>query len=93
MCEKGDGRTNLSSDDGETRGVVGVMDPGLKNVSKPSSSPSCGLIVGLVGARVLALFGRPLTKCCNCCPTPVGNSDTESKDSVTIDTKRECKVS
>lgn len=72
---------------GETRGVaVGVADPGLKKVSSPSprsavTPPESGRSIGLVGALVLALLGRPFTKCCNCCPTDVGSSATESSDS------------
>ena len=58
----------LSSDVGETRGVVGVTDPGLKKVSNPSprsevSVESAGRSMGLVGALVFARFGRPFTKC------------------------------
>lgn len=60
-----------SSESGVTR--VGVVDPGLKNVSIPSwisdtSSMSSvgGRTDGRVGARVLGFFGRALPKCFNC---------------------------
>lgn len=61
----------LSSEVGDTRGVVGVTDPGRKKVSSPSprsevSVESAGRSIGLVGALVLARLGLPLTKCCNC---------------------------
>lgn len=61
----------LSSEVGDTSGVVGVTDPGRKNVSNPSprsevSLESAGRSIGLVGALVLARFGRPFTKCCSC---------------------------
>lgn len=60
-----------SSEVGETSGVsvVGVTEPGLKNCSKPSPisfvPPPASLTSGRVGARVLARFGRPFTKCCS----------------------------
>ena len=83
--------TYLSSLVGDIRGVVGVV--GLKNTSRPSprARPSTGwsgLNIGLVGALVFVLRGLDFTKCCNCCPTVLGNSETESNDSV-----KECSVS
>lgn len=58
-----------SSDVGDTNGVsvVGVTDPGRKNASNPSPivCVESSVTSGRVGARVLARFGRPLTRCCN----------------------------
>lgn len=58
-----------SSDVGETRGVsvVGVTEPGRKKASIPSPMACDDISVtnGRLGARVLARFGRPLTRCCN----------------------------
>lgn len=49
---------------GETRGVsvVGVTEPGRKNASNPSPIAwvDNSVTSGRVGARVLALFGRPI---------------------------------
>jgi hypothetical protein len=76
-----------SSDVGETMGVsvLGVTEPGLKNVSKPSpilcDGPSASIL--RVGALVLARLGRLFTKCCNCNDV-LGNSVMESQSSFCI---------
>ena len=75
----------LSSELGDIRGVVveGVVEPGLKNVSRvpESSFSSWERIWDRVGARVFVLFGLALAKCCSCWFELLGNSDTESNDS------------
>lgn len=48
--------------------MLGVTEPGRKNASIPSpiECEEISVTSGRLGARVLARFGRPLTKCCNC---------------------------
>lgn len=50
-----------SSEVGDTSGVrvVGVSEPGPKNVSRPSPIALGSVSRALVGARVLVRFGRP----------------------------------
>lgn len=46
--------------------VVGVSEPGPKNVSRPSPITCAGSVIsGRLGARVFVRFGRPLTRCCS----------------------------
>lgn len=67
---------------GDTSGVsvVGVTEPGLKKASMPSPIACDDISVtnGRLGARVLARFGRPLTRCCNW-NEALGNSVIESQ--------------
>lgn len=77
--------THLFSESGDTSGVVGVEEPGLKNVSTPcemswSSSKTSARPMGLVGARVFTLRGRPFPRCWSC-PQLLGSSETLSRDS------------
>lgn len=71
-----------SSDVGEISGVsvVGVTEPGRKNASTPSPIEwdERSVTIGRVGARVLARFGRPFTKCCSCSEV-LGSSVIESQ--------------
>lgn len=71
-----------SSEVGDTSGVrvVGVTEPGRKKASIPSPIACDDISVtnGRLAARVLARFGRPLTRCCNWSDA-LGNSVIESQ--------------